>query len=94
MAGKGSGGACILEHDFALTGDVPLNTGGGQLSFGQAGASGGMIGLYEAIVQLLGLAGERQLKDPELGLVSGFGMVGYGRGLSSAAVVLRRSDGL
>lgn len=85
---KGEGGAFVDATDFAIGGDLPLNTGGGQLSCGQAGASGGMLGLHEAVAQLLGVAGRRQLRQARLGLVSGFGMVGYGRGLSSAAVIL------
>lgn len=88
FAPKGSGGRFVEEHDFSLDGDLPLNTGGGQLSCGQAGASGGMIGLFEAVIQLTHKAGARQVSGAQLGLVSGFGMVGYGRGLSSAAVVL------
>ena len=39
----------------------PLNTSGGQLSAGQAGAAGGMHGLVEAVTQLRGEAGERQV---------------------------------
>src|SRR5262249_31305463 len=53
----------------------PVNTSGGQLSAGQAGAAGGMHGLVEATVQLLGEAGERQVPDLELALVTGYGMV-------------------
>lgn len=88
FAPKGQVGAFIDATDFAIEGELPLNTGGGQLSAGQAGASGGMIGMYEAVTQLLGTAPERQVPDARLGLVSGFGMVGYGRGLSSATAVL------
>jgi acetyl-CoA acetyltransferase len=94
FARKGSGGHFIDEHDLSVNGDLPLNTGGGQLSCGQAGASGGMIGLFEAVTQLNHAAGARQVRGAHLGLVSGFGMVGYGRGLSSAAVVLAREDSL
>jgi acetyl-CoA acetyltransferase len=91
FADKGAGGAFVEQTDFTLDGNLPLNTGGGQLSAGQAGAAGGMIGSVEAVVQLLGQAGERQLDGPTLGLVSGFGMVGYGKGLSSAAMIVRRA---
>jgi acetyl-CoA acetyltransferase len=90
FAEKGGGGGFVDRTDFGLEGALPLNTGGGQLSAGQAGAAGGMIGAVEAVTQLLGHAAERQLKRAEVGLVSGFGMVGYGKGLSSAAMILRR----
>ena len=39
---KGKGMACVTEHDLTFRGDFPLNTAGGQLSFGQAGMAGGM----------------------------------------------------
>ena len=89
FAEKGKVGAFLETADISISGDLPLNTGGGQLSCGQAGASGGMLGMFEAVTQLLGQAGARQIPSPTTGLVSGFGMVGYGRGLSSAAVVLK-----
>ncbi len=69
---------------------LPINTGGGQLSAGQAGASGGMIGVFEAMTQLRGQAAARQVKC-ERGLVSGYGMVSYGRGLSASAIIFSNS---
>lgn len=89
---KGDGGLFLEETDLSIRGDLPLNTGGGQLSAGQAGASGGMIGVTEAVAQLQGHAEERQVVDAEIGVVSGFGMVGYGRGLSCSAMLLAGGD--
>jgi len=80
----------LKETDITVDGTFPINTGGGQLSAGQAGASGGMIGVFEGVTQLLGRAGERQVRC-ERGLVSGYGMVAYGRGLSSSAAILERN---
>jgi hypothetical protein len=40
---------------------------------------------------LRGEAGERQVKDAQVGLVSGYGAVSYGRGLSASACVLGRA---
>jgi hypothetical protein len=48
-----------------------------------------MIGVYEAVAQLLGQAGERQIRA-QRGVVCGYGMVAYGRGLSSSAAILER----
>ena len=79
----------IRSRDVTVRGGFPVNTGGGQLSAGQAGASGGMIGVYEAVAQLRGEAGARQVECRK-GVVSGYGMVGYGRGLSSSAAILAR----
>ena len=83
--------ARTLTHD----GDFPNNTSGGQLSAGQAGCAGGFLGMTEAIRQLTGDAGERAVKDAQLGLVSGFGMVTYDRCLCTGAVILagRRERG-
>jgi acetyl-CoA acetyltransferase len=66
----------------------PLNTSGGQLAAGQAGAAGGMHGLVEAVVQLRGEGGARQVPDARLAAVSGYGMVLYRYGACSAAAVL------
>lgn len=81
----------VRETDITVDGNFPVNTGGGQLSAGQAGASGGMIGVVEGVMQLLGRAGARQV-DCRRGVVSGYGMVAYGRGLSSSAAILERAD--
>ena len=85
----GSAPRFVRDTDITVGGTLPINTGGGQLSAGQAGASGGMIGLYEGAAQLLGRAGDRQVKCSR-GLVSGYGMVAYGRGLCSSAAILER----
>jgi hypothetical protein len=58
------------------------------LSYGQAGAAGGFLGLNEAIRQLTGQAPGRAVKDARLGLVSGYGMVTYDRCLCTGAVIL------
>lgn len=85
---KGEVGAFLDGHQLAFDGDFPVNTGGGQLSCGQSAAGGGMIGLFEACCQLRGEAGARQVRDVRRGLVSGFGMVGYGHGLGASATIL------
>jgi acetyl-CoA acetyltransferase len=81
----------LHSRDTTVRGDLPINTGGGQLSAGQAGASGGMIGVVEAMLQLRGEAGDRQVRARR-GLVSGYGMVAYGRGLSCSAAILGVDD--
>jgi len=70
---KGRGGIFVEEHDLTYRGDLPLNTHGGQLSFGQPGLAGGMSHVTEAVRQLQRRAGERQLPACELAFVNGNG---------------------
>lgn len=51
---------------FDLDGQVPINTDGGLKSFGHPQGASGLRMIYEGYNQLLGRAGERQLKDPKL----------------------------
>lgn len=85
---KGEGPQFVRDHDLTITGDLPHNTSGGQLSAGQAGAAGGFIGLVEAIRQVTQAAGPTQVKDARRALVSGFGMINYDRGVCSGAAIL------
>ena len=85
---KGEGPSFIRKHTFTWDGSLPLNTSGGQLSVGQAGAAGGALGMVEALRQLTRQAEGRQVKDAKLGLVSGFGMINFDRGLGSGAAIL------
>ena len=73
-------------------GGLPHNTSGGQLSVGQAGSAGGYLGLVDGLRQLTLEAGEHQVPGAEIGLVSGYGMVNYDRGLCASAAVLRRGS--
>jgi acetyl-CoA acetyltransferase len=89
---KGEGPAFVRKNSLTFDGQFPNNTGGGQLSTGQAGCAGGFLGMTEAIRQLTGQAGERAVKDASLGLVTGFGMVTYDRCLCTGAVLLGASS--
>ncbi|WP_340537839.1 thiolase family protein [Nocardioides sp. GXZ039] len=66
---------------------LPVNTSGGQLSAGQAGAGAGLHGLVEVARQLQGRAGERQV-DARIGVVTGYGMVLYRHGSCGSVAVL------
>ena len=89
---KGEVQAFIRSHTFTNDGSFPLNTSGGQLSVGQAGAAGGYLGLVEALRQLTGRPLGVAVPDAEHALVSGFGMINYDRGLCSGAAVLARGS--
>jgi acetyl-CoA C-acetyltransferase len=70
---KGQGGPFVAEHDLTYAGDLPCNTHGGQLSFGQPGLAGGMSHVTEAVRQLMGRGEGRQVKDATLAFVNGNG---------------------
>jgi acetyl-CoA acetyltransferase len=89
---KGEGPAFVRTHTFTADGSFPANTSGGQLSVGQAGAAGGYLGLVEAIRQLTDEPLGAAVKDAKIGLVSGFGMINYDRGLCSGAAILARGE--
>jgi acetyl-CoA acetyltransferase len=85
---KGEGPDFVRRNSFTVDGSFPLNTSGGQLSMGQAGAAGGHLGVVEAIRQLIGTPLGNAVEKARIGLVSGFGMINYDRGLCSGAAIL------
>lgn len=70
---KGQGGAWINDHDLTFRGDFPLNTAGGQLSFGQAGMAGGMHHVVDAARQVMGRGAAAQVSDCDVAFVTGTG---------------------
>ena len=84
----GDGDVRALIHERIATRQLAVNTSGGQLSAGQAGAAGGLHGVVEAVHQLLGEAGERQVAGAHTALVAGYGMVCYRYGACAGATIL------
>jgi acetyl-CoA acetyltransferase len=71
---RGRGAAFVDEHDLRWDGgDWPLNTHGGQLGAGQPGLAGGLGHVTEAVRQIQGRAGKRQLPRCELAYANGTG---------------------
>lgn len=71
---KGEGWKYALEGRLAFDGDKPMNTNGGRTSYGHAFAASGMADVFEAVVQMRGEAGERQVKKlPKTVFLRGFG---------------------
>jgi acetyl-CoA acetyltransferase len=71
---KGEGGRFVEGGRIAPGGSLPVNTNGGGLSCVHPGMYGTFI-LVEAVRQLRGEAGDRQVKDPETAIVHGNGGV-------------------
>jgi acetyl-CoA acetyltransferase len=69
---KGEGGRFVEHGAIAPGGKLPVNTGGGGLSFVHPGMFG-LFGILEACVQLRGQAGERQVVNAEIALAHGNG---------------------
>jgi acetyl-CoA acetyltransferase len=66
---KGEGGAFVASGVTQPGGSFPVNTHGGLLSHCHPGNPGSMFALTEAVLQLRGQAGERQLDKAHLALV-------------------------
>ena len=75
--------------DFTFKGDLPIQTGGGMINCGQPSTTGGMLHVIEAVRQLRGEGGARQVPDAKVGLVTGLGAVAYGKnfGCTAAAIL-------
>lgn len=70
---KGEGGRFVEGGRIRLGGALPVTTHGGLLSAVHPGLAGGMFHVIEAVRQLRGEAGERQVPDAELVLAHGNG---------------------
>ncbi len=71
---KGEGGAFVADGKLGPGGALPMNTNGGGLSYTHPGQYG-MFLLVEAVRQLRGECGERQLRDPQIAVAHGSGGV-------------------
>ncbi|BBZ44243.1 thiolase family protein [Mycobacterium parmense] len=84
---KGQGMSWITDRDLTWRGDFPLNTAGGQLSFGQAGMAGGMHHVVDGARQVMGRAGGAQVPGCDTAFVTGNGGI-----MSEQVALLMKGD--
>ena len=63
----------VMDGFYDADGQVPCQIDGGLKCFGHPIGASGLRMLYEMYLQLQGRAGERQLKDPKIGLTHNLG---------------------
>ncbi|MBI4835538.1 MAG: thiolase family protein [Planctomycetes bacterium] len=70
----GKGGHFVLDGQTAIEGKCPTNTDGGAIAFAHSSAGGDFQSkAYENWLQLLGKAGERQVKNPKVTVAHAYG---------------------
>lgn len=78
----------VMDGFFDADGGVPCQIDGGLKCFGHPIGASGLRMAYENYLQLLGRAGERQLKNPDLGLSHNLGGVPF-NGVSAICIMGR-----
>ncbi|MGH9229071.1 MAG: acetyl-CoA acetyltransferase [Acidimicrobiales bacterium] len=87
LCAKGEGGAFVEGGRTAPGGSLPMNTNGGGLSYTHPGMYG-MFLIVEAVRQLRGECGDRQVAGAEIAVAHGSGMV-----LSVMSTLVLGTDG-
>jgi acetyl-CoA C-acetyltransferase len=88
ISAEGRAATDILDGFYDADGGLPCQIDGGLKCFGHPIAASGLRMAYETYTQLLGRAGERQLKDPSLGLTHNLGGVPY-QGIAAISILGR-----
>ncbi len=86
LSEPGGAVADVLEGKFDADGALPCQTDGGLKCFGHPVGASGLRMVYEHYVQMMGRAGERQIKAPRLGLSHNLGGVPY-NGVAAISIV-------
>lgn len=89
FAERGKGAEFARDGESALTGKVPVNTGGGLLAFGHPVGATGVKQVLEVYRQMKGLCGDYQLeKKPTIGVTANMG----GDDRTSVCMVIKNVD--
>ncbi len=83
---KGRGGPAVAAGETDRDGRIPVNTSGGLKSKGHPVGATGVAQVVEVVQQLRGEAGDRQLKDPLVGMTQNMG----GSGASTVCHIFER----
>jgi len=76
LCAPGEGGKLIDSKATYVDGPIPVNPSGGLISKGHPIGATGVAQIYEIFTQLRGEAGDRQVRDPKVGMTeNGGGMV-------------------
>jgi acetyl-CoA acetyltransferase len=70
---EGEGGPFVADHDLSVDGDVPTNPDGGLLSYAWCHMQTQTMKVIEAVKQLRGQAGPRQVKDAAVAIAANAG---------------------
>lgn len=70
---KGKAGNDVKDGFYEMDGKIPCQPDGGLKCFGHPIGASGLRMMYEMYKQLQGKAGERQIKDPKIGLTHNMG---------------------
>jgi acetyl-CoA acetyltransferase len=73
FCGRGEGGPFALDAGISINGRVPTCTDGGVLSFSHIGWGAPTLKIIEAVRQIRGQCGDRQVAGAQAGLVAGAG---------------------
>lgn len=77
LFGPGEGGPAVSDGVTELTGRLPISTDGGIISKGEPVGASALGQIYEAVVQLRGEAGQRQVRNAKVGLCHVKGALGH-----------------
>jgi len=82
----GKGAEAVLNGEVTLAGKMPTNTDGGRHSLGHPTGTTGINSILEAVNQMRGICGERQVKKTDVAICESMG----GNNATQSVTILRR----